>query len=125
MMAFVVWAGEDCSHVQVGPGGQKMRKSHATFIGKGCVEQISRIIQAKPCERSGAVTRIGCTEKAWTAFHLPPSWRRVIVNAVLTGVQQRNLEAAWGVPVWDRVGLIIKIFGQRAQTREAKLQVSW
>ncbi|GJP44303.1 hypothetical protein CLOM_g3674 [Closterium sp. NIES-68] len=47
----------------------------------------------------------------------------VFVNASLSGVQQRNLEAAWGLPVVDRVGLIIEIFGARARTREAKLQV--
>jgi hypothetical protein len=48
---------------------------------------------------------------------------RVFVNAMLSGVQQRNLEAAWGCPVLDRVGLIIGIFAQRARTREARLQV--
>ncbi|CAM6033876.1 unnamed protein product, partial [Sphagnum compactum] len=47
----------------------------------------------------------------------------VFVNAPLSGVQQRNLEAAWGKPVLDRVGLIIEIFGAHAQTKEAKLQV--
>lgn len=45
------------------------------------------------------------------------------MNAELSGVQQRNLEAACGVGVVDRVGLIIDIFGQRARTREARLQV--
>ena len=44
------------------------------------------------------------------------------MNATLSGVQQRNLSAAWGRPVMDRVGLIIAIFGQRARTREARLQ---
>jgi 50S ribosomal subunit-associated GTPase HflX len=33
------------------------------------------------------------------------------------------VQAAWGRPVLDRVGLIIEIFGAHAQTREAKLQV--
>ena len=42
---------------------------------------------------------------------------------MLSGVQQRNLERAWGRPVVDRVGLIIDIFAQRARTREAQLQV--
>eukprot|EP00252_Welwitschia_mirabilis_P007773 TRINITY_DN19459_c0_g1_i2.p1 TRINITY_DN19459_c0_g1~~TRINITY_DN19459_c0_g1_i2.p1 ORF type:complete len:614 (+),score=114.64 TRINITY_DN19459_c0_g1_i2:127-1968(+) len=46
----------------------------------------------------------------------------VFVNAILTGVQQRNLERAWGTPVFDRVGLIIEIFNAHAQTKEAKLQ---
>ena len=47
----------------------------------------------------------------------------MFVNAALTPVQQRNLEVAVGVPVLDRVGLIIDIFAQRARTREARLQV--
>ncbi|KAM7265739.1 hypothetical protein ACFE04_003422 [Oxalis oulophora] len=46
----------------------------------------------------------------------------VFVNAVLTGVQQRNLEREWGKPVLDRVGLIIEIFNAHAHTKEAKLQ---
>ncbi|KAF3320473.1 GTP-binding protein [Carex littledalei] len=46
----------------------------------------------------------------------------VFVNAILSGIQLRNLEAAWGQPVMDRVGLIIEIFNAHAETREAKLQ---
>jgi hypothetical protein len=77
------------------------------------------------------------------------------VNAILSGIQLRNLEAslfclialsltsyprskflfkrnfdcliqvAWGKPVLDRVGLIIEIFNAHAETKEAKLQVSF
>lgn len=46
----------------------------------------------------------------------------IFVNAILTGVQQRNLERKWGKPVLDRIGLIIEIFHAHAQTKEAKLQ---
>ncbi|XP_057868686.2 GTP-binding protein At3g49725, chloroplastic isoform X2 [Cryptomeria japonica] len=46
----------------------------------------------------------------------------VFVNAMLTGIQQRNLERAWGKPVFDRMGLIIEIFNAHANTKEAKLQ---
>ncbi|BAT80853.1 hypothetical protein LR48_Vigan07g033800 [Vigna angularis] len=46
----------------------------------------------------------------------------VFVNAILSGIQQRNLERAWGKPVLDRVGLIIEIFNAHAFTKEAKLQ---
>lgn len=46
----------------------------------------------------------------------------VYVNTILSGIQQRNLERAWGKPVLDRVGLIIEIFNAHAQTKEAKLQ---
>lgn len=47
----------------------------------------------------------------------------VIVNATLSPVQQRNLEKAWECKVIDRTGLILEIFGARAQTKEGKMQV--
>ena len=47
----------------------------------------------------------------------------VIVNHNLTPVQQRNLEKEWKAKVLDRTGLILEIFGARAQTKEGKLQV--
>ena len=38
-------------------------------------------------------------------------------------MQQRNLEKAWNTKVLDRTALILEIFGERAQTREGRLQV--
>ncbi len=46
-----------------------------------------------------------------------------VVDAILTPVQQRNLETAWKCKVIDRTGLILDIFGERARTREGSLQV--
>jgi GTP-binding protein HflX len=47
----------------------------------------------------------------------------VIVNAAVSPVQQRNLEKEWGAKVLDRTALILEIFGERARTREGRLQV--
>ena len=47
----------------------------------------------------------------------------VIVDHVVTPVQQRNLEKEWNTKVLDRTGLILEIFGERARTREGVLQV--
>jgi GTP-binding protein HflX len=47
----------------------------------------------------------------------------VVVNAQLSPVQQRNLERAWQTKVVDRTALILEIFGERAKTREGRLQV--
>lgn len=47
----------------------------------------------------------------------------VIVNHALSPIQQRNLEKKWQCKVIDRTGLILEIFGDRAQTKEGKLQV--
>jgi GTP-binding protein HflX len=47
----------------------------------------------------------------------------VIIDGPLTPIQQRNLEKEWNLKVLDRTGLILEIFGDRAQTREGVLQV--
>ena len=47
----------------------------------------------------------------------------MVVDDVLTPVQQRNLEKALELKVVDRTGLILEIFARRARTAEGKLQV--
>jgi GTPase len=47
----------------------------------------------------------------------------VIVDGGLSPAQQRNLEKEWKAKVIDRTGLILEIFGERAQTKEGALQV--
>jgi GTPase len=74
------------------------RPSPATLLGKGRVEQTAARIVPE---------RIGL----------------VVIDAPLSPVQQRNLETAWKAKVIDRTGLILEIFGQRARTREGRLQV--
>src|SRR5262245_11478733 len=45
------------------------------------------------------------------------------MDCAVSPVQQRNLEKAWNAKVLDRTGLILEIFGERAATREGRLQV--
>jgi GTPase len=47
----------------------------------------------------------------------------VVIDGSLSPIQQRNLEKEFGAKVIDRTGLILEIFGERAQTREGMLQV--
>jgi len=47
----------------------------------------------------------------------------VVIDGSVTPVQQRNLERRLHVKVIDRTGLILEIFGDRAQTKEGVLQV--
>ena len=47
----------------------------------------------------------------------------LIVDAGLSPIQQRNLEKKLKTKVIDRTALILEIFGERAQTKEGKLQV--
>lgn len=65
---------------------------------------------------SGKVDELGAELKTAEA-------ELAIINHDLSPVQQRNLERAWKVKVLDRTGLILEIFGERARTREGRLQV--
>lgn len=47
----------------------------------------------------------------------------IIFDDEITPSQQRNLEAIFKMPVMDRTELIIGVFGKRALTKEAKIQV--
>jgi GTPase len=70
----------------------------STLIGSGKVEELRQIV---------ADSEIGL----------------VVVDHIVTPVQQRNLEKTWNCKVVDRTGLILEIFGARARTKEGVLQV--
>jgi GTP-binding protein HflX len=74
------------------------RPTPATLLGTGKVEEIAILARAQEPEV-------------------------IIVNAHLSPVQQRNLEKAWNSKVLDRTAVILEIFGERAQTKEGRLQV--
>jgi GTP-binding protein HflX len=77
-----------------------------------------------PLPRMVPATLIGSgkvSEIAAAALGLEPEV--IVVNAQLSPVQQRNLEKAWNAKVLDRTALILEIFGERARTREGRLQV--
>ncbi len=77
-----------------------------------------------PLARMVPATLIGSgkvSEIAAAARGLEPEV--IVVNAQLSPVQQRNLEKGWGAKVLDRTALILEIFGERARTREGRLQV--
>ena len=70
----------------------------SSFLGKGNVERLIGIIAVKEVEIT-------------------------VVDAVISPIQQRNLEKVWKCKVLDRTSLIIEIFGARARSREGVLQV--
>lgn len=73
-------------------------KDAACFVGKGKLTEISHIVQTKEIDV-------------------------LIFDEELSGSQIRNIEAAAGVKVIDRTGLILDIFAGRAKSREGKIQV--
>lgn len=47
----------------------------------------------------------------------------VIFDDEISPAQQRNLQTAFKLPVMDRTEVILEVFAQRAQTKEARLQI--
>lgn len=76
-----------------------------------------------PLAKREAATLLGSGKVAELAERFADAVDVVVVNGALSPIQQRNLERAWKVKVLDRTGLILEIFGERAQTREGVLQV--
>lgn len=74
------------------------RVQSSTYVGKGKLQEIKNLVE-----------------------ELEPS--AVVFDNELTPVQVRNLETALEVPIVDRTMLILKIFAQRARSREGILQV--
>ena len=70
----------------------------ATLVGKGPIEEIGKLA-------------------------LEADAHLLVIDALLTPVQQKSLEEATKTKVIDRTGLILEIFGERAASAEGRLQV--
>ena len=91
----------------------------ATTAGVTCVDRVvQRLTQPNP----GTLLGSGKVEELaeLVRFHNADA---VIFDVELTPRQHRNLERALETQVLDRTALILIIFGQRARTREGRLQV--
>ncbi|MCE2984078.1 MAG: GTPase HflX [Parachlamydia sp.] len=85
--------------VSIGQEACPLRKYDAsTYIGKGKLEELT----IKAQELSADL---------------------IIFDDEISPAQQRNLEKAFKLPVMDRTEVILGVFGQRAQTKEARLQI--
>ena len=77
---------------------RRLKPNPATYIGTGKAEEIGQL-----CRDDDVAI--------------------ILFNGDLSPAQLRNLQDATGVMVMDRTELILKIFAQRARTREACLQI--
>src|SRR5579883_2735043 len=78
---------------------QRLARPHpGTLLGSGKIEEIAGLVRFYNCDA-------------------------VIFDLELTPGQHRNLERSLEVQVLDRTALILIIFGQRARTKEGRLQV--
>ena len=86
------------------------------------LELVGSIVVRVPKARAGTLFGSGKVDELAQAF-TADDIGLVIIDGPVSPVQQRNLERAWKVKILDRTGLILEIFGDRAQTREGVLQV--
>ena len=92
-LARAIWL--DVVHEEV----VRIRKAAvATLFGKGQIERLAATIAATEAEL-------------------------IVIDGVVSPIQQRNLEKELKAKVIDRTGLILEIFGERATTAEGTLQV--
>jgi GTP-binding protein HflX len=83
----------------IGEGVQKMAAPvAATYIGPGKAQEFAAQAKANDVDT-------------------------IIFDDELSPAQTRNLEKIFGCKIMDRTALILEIFGQRARTREGKLQI--
>ncbi len=75
-----------------------------------------RSVSASSLFGKGQIERIAATAAAHDA-------ELVVIDGIVSPIQQRNLEKQLKAKVIDRTGLILEIFGERASTREGTLQV--
>jgi GTP-binding protein HflX len=91
----------------------------AAAIGIDVVERRSfRLRQVRPASLFGKGQAEEIADAART-----DDLKLLIVDTILTPVQQKNLEDLTKCKVIDRTGLILEIFGERAATAEGRLQV--
>jgi GTPase len=77
---------------------RRQRPDAALYVGTGKAEEIRALVQEQSLDL-------------------------VVFDDPISPIQQRNLTRLIGVPVLDRVELILDIFAQRARSNEGKLQV--
>ena len=70
----------------------------ATYMGSGKMEELALLAQEEKVDL-------------------------IIIDDEISPAQQRNLEKAFQLPVMERTEVILGVFAQRAQTKEARLQV--
>ncbi|XP_022094315.1 putative GTP-binding protein 6 [Acanthaster planci] len=75
--------------------------SKKLVFGKGTHTQLTEIIQSRP-----EITAVFLSMEK------------------LSALQQKELEETWGVRVYDRYAVVLKIFKEHAHTREAKMQIA-
>ncbi|WP_333869256.1 GTPase HflX [Cypionkella sp.] len=86
------------------------------------IDVIGAEVVRLPRIHPGMLFGSGKVEELKTRFHADEI-DLVLVDSIVSPIQQRNLEKEWGVKLLDRTGLILEIFADRARTREGVLQV--
>nr|XP_054762581.1 putative GTP-binding protein 6 isoform X1 [Lytechinus pictus] len=84
----------------------------------------SRLISAKSLNKKYIFGQ-GTFEELTAQIRSRPDITSVFLNIDrLSGLQKKTMEEQWGMPVYDRYGVVLQIFKEHASSREAKLQIA-
>ena len=114
--------------------GAHLKKRASGWTPKDSMHELAQLVRSAGAQVVGSVSqRIDRPTHTYLGKGKLDELRRratdmdahtVVCDDELTPTQQRNLENALdGLKVVDRTGLILDVFGRRAQTREGRLQV--
>ena len=95
---------------------QKRQSPSSTYVGEGKLRELAGLTGG-----SGEVARV--PKSGRSASRPVGAIGLVVVDDELSPGQQRRLEQATGAEVLDRTAVILRVFEDRARTREAMLEV--
>ncbi len=104
------------------PGFEKSLREMAALAEAAEIEVTETLTQNLPARISGTLIGSGKIEEVREAV-LAQEAELVLFDSTLSPVQMRNLNRLLETELLDRTGLILRIFSDRARTREASLQV--
>lgn len=115
---------EELEHLVTGLGLQVVarlvqkrgRPAAATYVGEGKLRELATLTGGTGEVSRGPASNVESCE----------GFREnlvVVANDELSAAQVRHLESALAATVLDRTGIILRVFEERAQTREARLEI--
>lgn len=108
-----------------GPAFEKSMKEMAALAEAAGLQTEAVFTQTLPRPNTGYYIGSGKIEEIRAYLAMQKDIETVLFDSQLTPMQLKNLSGLLGAEVLDRTALILKIFAERARTREAVLQVDY
>ena len=92
------------------------KRSTPGALGSGRLQELARALGSEELDEEGPAEGFDDPDS-------PPDADIVVFDGELQPGEARRMQRALGVPVFDRTQIILRVFQERAQTREAELEI--